>query len=402
MPSATIQLDTAISQSPRVQQLAGLFDLPPTGRQLLRWQVELPLEGWDWHIGLIVGPSGSGKTTIARELFGAHVRNETSFGWPAERSVVDAFPPALPIRQIVELLSSVGFSSPPAWLRPFGRLSTGERFRVALARMLAEDLPLIVCDEFTSVVDRTVAQIGSAAVARAVRRLGKKFVAVTCHDDVEDWLQPDWIYRLSGAQVEAEAGTGGNACATKGEFRRRLLQRRPAIELEVVRVTRAAWDLFRPHHYLNHHLHASSQCLLALWRGRPVAFSAWLNCLLPRNRRPAKREHRTVCLPDYQGVGIGNALSAFCASLFAAQGFRVVSTTAHPAMIQARLRSPLWKLTRSPSLGGKALNRRQTTFRHSGARATAGFEYVGPPADWPGLELVQNAQDLRKFSTLPR
>jgi GNAT superfamily N-acetyltransferase len=323
-----------------------------------------------------------GQTTIARRIFGDYLRDAASFAWPADRSVVDAFPPALPIREIVELLSSVGFSSPPAWLRPFGRLSTGERFRVALARMLAEDAPLIVCDEFTSVVDRTVAQIGSAAVARAARRSGKRFIAVTCHEDVEEWLEPDWTYR--------PCGTGGIASAAAGEFRRRSLQRRPGIELEIVRVAGTAWELFRPHHYLNHELHASALCFMALWRDRPVAFSAWLNCLLPRTKRPTKREHRTVCLPDYQGVGIGNALSAFCASLFAAQGFRVLSTTSHPAMIQARLHSPHWRLTRLPSLGGKPPDRPQASLRHSATRATAGFEYVGPPADGSALGLMQS------------
>jgi hypothetical protein len=122
-----------------------------------------------------------------------------------------------------------------------------------------------------------------------------------------------------------------------------------------------------------------------------VAFSAWLNCLLPRNRRPTKREHRTVCLPDYQGVGIGHALSGFCASLFAAQGHRVVSTTSHPAMVQARLRSPHWRLTRAPSLGGKTPNRPPATLRHSATRATAGFEYIGPAADGAALDLLESA-----------
>src|SRR5205807_95550 len=120
---------------------------------------------------------------------------------------------------------------------------------------------------------------------------------------------------------------------------------------------RAAWELFRQHHYLNHDLHGSAACFMALWRGQPVAFSAWLHYLMPHGTRPAKREHRTVCLPDYQGVGIGNALSAFCASLFAAHGLRAVSTTSHPAMIQARCRSSLWRMMRSPSLGGHASNR---------------------------------------------
>jgi ABC-type ATPase with predicted acetyltransferase domain len=113
------------------------------------------------------------------------------------------------IRDIIELINSVGFSSPPAWVRPFHVLSTGEQFRVSVARALAERLitgetpeggrGLVVLDEFTSVVDRTVAQIGCAAIARTLRREGEggrlpQLVAVTCHYDVEEWLQPDWTY----------------------------------------------------------------------------------------------------------------------------------------------------------------------------------------------------------------
>ena len=59
------------------------------------------------------------------------------------------------------------------WLRPFHVLSNGEQFRATIARALAESAKgreLVVIDEFTSVVDRTVAQIGSAAIAKTIRR----------------------------------------------------------------------------------------------------------------------------------------------------------------------------------------------------------------------------------------
>jgi ABC-type thiamine transport system ATPase subunit len=369
MPKTTVTLSTPVVASPRVLQLSGMFDLPPAGRQEQTWDVDLPLEGWDWHVGLIVGPSGCGKSTVARHLFAEALRDEHSYAWPADRAALDAFPAELPIRDIVELLSAVGFSSPPAWLRPFDRLSTGERFRVTLARMLAEAGPLVVCDEFTSVVDRTVAQVGSAAVARAVRRRGQRFIAVTCHEDVEEWLQPDWTFRPA-----------------TGTFARRSLQRRPAVALAIVRCTRAAWPLFRHHHYLNHALHPAAACFLALWRGRPVAFSAWLPAPGRGRTGPARREHRTVCLPDYQGVGIGAALAAFCASVFKAHGYRAVSTTAHPGVIAHRCRSPLWRLIRQPGLGRGGRGGR---WRHHVTRATAGFEYFGPAADPAAARLLE-------------
>jgi hypothetical protein len=92
---------------------------------------------------------------------------------------------------------------------------------------------MIVVDEFTSVVDRQVAKIGSHAVQKHIRKCGKKFVAVTCHYDVFEWLQPDWV--LEPATMS---------------FQWRSLQRRPDLAIEVSRVDHAAWKLFAPFHYL--------------------------------------------------------------------------------------------------------------------------------------------------------
>ena len=66
--------------------------------------------------------------------------------------------------------------------------------RVDIARALLEPNPLVVFDEFTSVVDRNIAKISSFAVQKAIRRSDKKFIAVGCHFDVEDWLLPDWVF----------------------------------------------------------------------------------------------------------------------------------------------------------------------------------------------------------------
>jgi len=347
MMQTTIQVSTPIIRTPRVLQLEGLFDLAPTEKTAQSWDVSLPLEERPWHIGLIVGPSGCGKSTIARRLWPYHLVQAPA--WPCDRAVVDGFPNEVSIKDIVSLLSSVGFSSPPAWLRPFHVLSTGQQFRVTLARLLAEEPELAVMDEFTSVVDRTVAQIGAHALARTVRSRGQKFIAVTCHQDVEPWLNPDWVYRPD-----------------TGTFTWRLLQRRPAIKLRVCRVGREAWQLFKNHHYLSSALAPGAVCFGAFWRGRPVAFSAWIHSL---TRHGGKREHRTVTLPDYQGAGIGHALSTFMASLWKALGQRATSTTTHPAFIASRLRSPHWKMIRAPGL---ARRDRRAGLCH------AGFEYVGP------------------------
>jgi energy-coupling factor transporter ATP-binding protein EcfA2 len=375
--NTTITVESPILESPRVAQVRGLFDLPASRTDQSYWEVQLPLEGATWQIGLITGPSGCGKSTIARHLWPAEWAACQTLHWPAGHSLLDGFPAGLPIKDITGLLSAVGFSSPPAWLRPFAVLSTGQQFRVTLARLLGEALArpdreqrLLVVDEYTSVVDRTVARIGSAAVAREIRKLspsGIKFVAVTCHADVEEWLQPDWVYRPA-----------------EGEFTRRCQRRRPPIVLDVWRCDASAWRLFAPHHYLSHSLAAGAVCFLAHHDDQPVAFSAWLPWV--GAGRPARREHRTVTLPDFQGVGIGQALSGLIASLWRGLGYRALSTTTHPALLAARLRSPWWVLRRAPSLasstppGSSTSGRRprRDKLRHATTRLTAGFEYTGP------------------------
>ncbi|HTN01741.1 MAG TPA: helix-turn-helix domain-containing protein, partial [Planctomycetaceae bacterium] len=358
----------------RVKQLEGMFDVPPSETSRREWSFELPLKARPWQIGLIVGPSGSGKSTLARKLWPEQLA--ATYAWPADKSLLDGFPIEMSVTEITELLSSVGFSSPPSWLRPFHALSNGEQFRVTLARTLAEQRDLAVVDEFTSVVDRTVAQIGSHAVAKAVRRRGGKFVAVGCHYDVIDWLDPDWVFDLQEQRFHWRSERG-----------------RPAIVLDVQRVHRRAWSLFSQHHYLTSELSPSATCFLASIQGRPVAFSAVL--AFPHPIRPGLRAHRTVCLPDFQGAGIGSKFSEFVASLYRLQGKRFYTTSGHPAVIGHRQRSPLWNMIRAPSLVQPPGRKENRVKRTSCDRITAGFEYIGPPASQADFDaLLTNRPDV--------
>lgn len=194
--------ESPITSSGRVIQVASMFDVPPAEKSRVEWHLEVDLEARPWSVGLIVGPSGSGKSTIARELFGDAMVDE--FAWSKDRSILDDFPEEMGIRDLVGLFTSVGFSSPPSWMRPYGVLSNGERFRVHVARALAEqrDGRPVVIDEFTSVIDRQVARVASHAVQKTVRRMGTRFVAVSCHYDIVEWLQPDWILEPHTGKVE--------------------------------------------------------------------------------------------------------------------------------------------------------------------------------------------------------
>ena len=147
-----------------------------------------PQDGW--QIGLIVGGSGTGKTTIAKEVFKDAYFCQYEYKADA---VIDDMPKAS-VKDIEKAFTAVGFCSPPSWLKPYAVLSNGEKMRVDRARCILDEKPLVVFDEFTSVVNRECAKTTACAIAKAIRKTDKQFVAVSCHDDIVEWLQPDWIY----------------------------------------------------------------------------------------------------------------------------------------------------------------------------------------------------------------
>jgi len=394
MPIIAIEVHCPVFDSFRVQQVGGMFDVPLAQRASQRFQVDVPPwilekgvalggEGEDhetgtvsdlaaseasarssatdpvpWQIGLIVGPSGSGKSTIARTLFGPRVYRPQP--WLPDQAVVDGLGPR-PIKEVTHFFTTVGFSSPPSWVKPYRVLSNGEQFRCDLARALAagnDAGAVVVFDEFTSVVDRNVARVVSAAIAKGIqaKRIGCRFVAVTCHYDVTEWLQPDWVIDMATAN-----------------FTRRCL-RRPPIELEIFRCRRSAWRMFARHHYLSGALPQYARCFLAVWEGVPVAFCATVSLIGRKNRW---RISRIVTLPDYQGLGVGTAVAEAVAELHVREGHRVNVTGSHPAVIAHCRRSPRWKIVGVKKTGSPGARRFISNYRGSPGRAVVSFEYVG-------------------------
>jgi len=341
----------------RTEKVAGMFDVPPAEDLIKKWEVNFPIENMDWQIGLIVGPSGCGKTTLARRIFGEDAFAQGSV-WSAD-SLLDDFSERLSVKDITDALSHVGFSSPPAWLLPFKALSNGQKFRAELARVLLEKEQLIVFDEFTSMVDRTVAKVGSHAVQKYIRgKTSKRFVAVTCHEDVATWLRPDWVYNVAA-----------------NDFARGLLRRIP-LEFEVKSVHPKAWELFRAHHYMSAGLNSSATCFMATIDGQPAAFCAVIH--FPHGKiKNFKKEHRTVVLPDFQGIGLGSKLSEMVARHYTNGGYRFISSTSHPAVTGHRAKSANWKMTSGPRRVSPSAGILKGTT--STKRLIASFEFMGEP-----------------------
>jgi ABC-type lipoprotein export system ATPase subunit/GNAT superfamily N-acetyltransferase len=359
-------IETELSKSPRVRQLEAMFDCPAEDKCRIRFSGDFPYDAEPWNVGLIVGPSGAGKSTVMRKVFG----EPPALDWGG-KAVIDDFAKGLSMEQISGVCSAVGFNTIPAWMRPYAVLSTGEKFRVEIARrMLETDGPIIV-DEFTSVVDRQVAKIGSHAVQKWVRKNQRQFVAVTCHYDVIEWLQPDWV-------LEPATMT----------FTRRCLQRRPTLSADIARTNRETWELFSPFHYMSGDVNWACRFYVLFAEGEPASMAAMM--VLPGKTADVIACSRLVTLPDWQGIGAAMILIERLGAAYKAIGKRVHTYPAHPSLIRAFDKSPIWSLRKKP---GRISHRNRFVGKDGGTsnfggRPNAVFEFCGA-ADESAKELVQ-------------
>lgn len=377
-----LELRSPIGSSFRVARVLGLFDIQKTAEQTVTVTADIPIEDKEWQIGAIVGGSGSGKSTIARALWPDATHTSGDHDWAAD-CLLDDFPTELTPDQVIGLLTSVGFSSAPAWLRPYRALSTGQKMRADLARSLSVGITQpssqsanhndpIVFDEFTSTVDRTVAKAVSVAVAKHVRRGQSQFIAVSCHKDFLPWIEPDWVYDTDSGEF-----TWGS-------------NQRPSIRLEVREGSRQAWRLFREHHYLSHDLANSSRVFLGyvtLDEGEE-RLAAFMGLMPVAGHKGWWRSHRTVVLPDMQGLGIGNKFQeAIAEKLWVAERKRFRITTSAPGMVHyMRKRPEIWRMSMAPKMkpvAGKTSGLRKhkkngniEAPKTSAGRLTATFVYL--------------------------
>ncbi len=194
-------------ESYRAQRVKSLFNAESGAN----WQQEfnIDIDDIDWGIGLIVGASGSGKTSIGKQFFGVNKVVNLYEGWDSSKPIVDCIAADADFNQVTGALSAVGLGDVPSWLRPFKALSNGQQFRAGLARLITEAPDEVVVDEFTSVIDRQIAKIGALAFAKSWRKnQGKKVVLLSCHYDVIEWLQPDWVYDVNTKVLKKKLQSG--------------------------------------------------------------------------------------------------------------------------------------------------------------------------------------------------
>lgn len=308
-----------------------------------------------WKTCVILGPSGTGKTTSLRR-----------FGDPSDVQV-DPEMPAIELGKMfgktvdetITMYRKCGFGSVPSWVLPYKQLSNGEKYRVQIAlKLMRGDNPIIL-DEFGSYIDHPSAVMLATLVRKLANKTDQKFLIATLNPVIAEELEPDELIELGTPSI------------------RRSL-RRDRI-LQVQRVHRNAWEIFKHHHYMSSNLISSAKCFLFTMDGNIVGF----NALKPFPHgfiKNAYNGHRTVVLPTYQGFGLGPKIADITASIAAAHGYTVYTKTVHPSLGEYRTKSPLWRET---AMNGKeGYSTKQTNLADAKFnRKSYTHAYVGPPAE---------------------
>ena len=333
----------------------------------------------DWNIGVVVGPSGSGKTSIGRQIFGENKIYDYTQGWSPDKPIIDDIAPNGDFNEVTAALANVGLGSVPSWLRPFRVLSNGEQFRAGLAKIVCEKPDEIVIDEFTSVIDRQIARIGSQAFQKAWRRGNPKgkVVLLTPHYDILDWIQPDWV-------IDTKTKT----------FVRGVLRQRPKINLDIWQVDRSYWKFYKPHYYLDLPEPVAAMHFIGTVDGELACHIA----VAPRFEVHGYRATRLVTMPEWQGAGVGSKFLNFIAQYHldgnGRGGHKYVTYfhTSHPQLCAYLRHSQKWVQVSAVLYGGNKKKSGESIIRSQkrkksklicGAgygghfRAVQGFKYIG-------------------------
>jgi ABC-type ATPase with predicted acetyltransferase domain len=366
-----VRLQSEVSKTFRCTMAANSLDIDSEKKSVHELSIKADLTS-PFSVGLLVGASGSGKTTLAKQIFGDDVFKTHL---DESKPIIDQLPKELSYDECSSILAGVGLTSVPCWIRPVYTLSNGQKARAEAALAMTKNADLTVIDEWTSVVDRTVAKVMSHCVQKHARKAQKKIILLSCHYDVIEWLNPDWVIDCN-----------------KQEFiDRRLLpegerKRREQLEFSIRRVGRETWKYFSKYHYLSSKLPGGDLYLFGLFHGDDqIGFQCFANYVPHSNKAKQKIYHsnRTVIHPDYAGMGLGiHLINETSKYMHENYPYRIMAKFSSTPIFKMMSRYSFWKLNDVKRQIGKTQVgniARQHGFREN--VKTYSFEFVGSRID---------------------
>tara|TARA_R110000796_G_C14506516_1_gene429446 strand:+ start:227 stop:1342 length:1116 start_codon:yes stop_codon:yes gene_type:complete len=321
-----------------------------------------------WNLGLVYGNSGSGKTTMIQHLFGENIFDVNI---DEDKPIINQLPSDLNYDECAILLNGIGLNSVPCWIRPFKTLSNGQKARAEAVYLMTKSKDVVFIDEWTSVVDRTVAKAMSICLYKYAKRNNKKIILCSCHIDILEWLNPDWLIDCNKQEFTLPKSE---------DF---FFKEREKLKFDIKEIDNTSWKYFSKYHYLNERLPGGKLYLYGLfYNNNQIGFQCFAN-YVPRkkNTKIIYHSNRTVIHPDYNGLGLGIKLINGTSKLLDEKiECKIMAKFSSTPVYKAMIKQEVWKYTGfkrkfGKTQFGKGLKRQGRGHRDKGVK-TYNFTYI--------------------------
>lgn len=360
------ELKTDVFNTFRCQTAANSLDIDVNKKSIHKLEINNIKIPENWNIGLVYGASGSGKTTLAKHLFGNDIfkceLNENL-------SIIDQLPKEFSYEECANILNGIGLNSVNCWIRPIKTLSNGQKARAEAAYLMCNS-ELVCIDEWTSVVDRTVAKAMSVCIHKFAKKYNKKIILLSCHYDILEWVKPDWLIDCNKQEFKLPK--------TDVFF----FNEREKLEFTIKEVGRETWKYFSKYHYLSELLPGGKIYLYGLFYGEnQIGFQCFAN--YTPHKKGTKiifHSNRTVIHPDYNGLGLGIILINETSKILQEKiNCRIMAKFSSTPVFKAMIKQKQWKFLGENRLMSKMKTGcsmgRKSGFREGGIK-TYNFEYA--------------------------
>ena len=360
------ELQSEVFNTFRCQAAANSLDIDVKKKSIHKLEINNINIPKEWNIGLIYGASGSGKTTLAKHLFGENIFD---CSLDENKSIIDQLPKEYSYEDCANILNGIGLNSVPCWIRPIKTLSNGQKARAEAAYLMCKQ-DFILIDEWTSVVDRTVAKAMSVCLHKFAKKHKKQIILLSCHYDILEWVKPDWLIDCNKQNFELPK--------TEDFF----FNEREKLEFTIKEVGRETWKYFSKYHYLSERLAGGKLYLYGIfYEENQIGFQCFAN--YTPHRKGTKiiyHSNRTVIHPDYNGLGLGIKLINETSKLLKQKiNCRIMAKFSAIPVFKAMKKQKEWVFLGQNRLMGKMQTGkgmiRQGGFREGGIK-TFNFEYL--------------------------
>ncbi|MEM3357197.1 MAG: GNAT family N-acetyltransferase, partial [Candidatus Bathyarchaeia archaeon] len=218
-----VAYETAAVATPRTVAVAEAFGLGLDGHRRFVVYDNVELKIGEKDIVYITGDSGSGKSVLLKALrrdLGDSAIDLAEIQPEADKPLIDTV--GRSFSEGLEMLSRAGLNDAFLFVRCFGELSDGQKYRYRIAKLMESDKQWWFADEFCSVLDRDMAKIVAFNIQKVARELGRAVVVATTHLDLFEDLKPSvHVHKRFGKEIVVNyyANEPARECSLTREMR---------------------------------------------------------------------------------------------------------------------------------------------------------------------------------------